>query len=153
MKQWIYCMRFKGQAKPDGDSGEMIVETAAPSCSITTALEDGPGVKVTWQPIVGGSAQFQSRVQRQPDGSFLESGTVWFSGPDKLYFSTFSPGRMGPSADQRYQSGSIAWKVESGEGQFQGASGIITSNFTLDAQGDVSDYQFGLLFLPEKEEL
>jgi hypothetical protein len=37
--------------------------------------------------------------------------------------------------------------VDSGEGQFQGATGYITSNFLVSDQGEVTDYHFGLIFL------
>jgi hypothetical protein len=39
------------------------------------------------------------------------------------------------------------WRVESGEGQFAGASGLVTSNFTLSATGEVTDNHFGLIFV------
>ena len=39
------------------------------------------------------------------------------------------------------------WRVEGGEGQFAGANGYITSNFTLDEAGRVADNQFGVLYV------
>ena len=33
------------------------------------------------------------------------------------------------------------------EGQFARAKGVITSNFTLRSDGEVSDYQLGVLYL------
>jgi hypothetical protein len=39
------------------------------------------------------------------------------------------------------------WRVESGEGQFAGARGLVTSNFTLSAAGEVTDNHFGLIFV------
>ena len=39
------------------------------------------------------------------------------------------------------------WRVDGGEGQFAGASGYITSNFTLSDTGDVTDNQFGVIFV------
>jgi hypothetical protein len=54
---------------------------------------------------------------------------------------------MGPSADARYSAGAVTWKVEGGEGQFEGASGYITSNFMVTEDGEVTDYQFGVIFL------
>jgi hypothetical protein len=40
------------------------------------------------------------------------------------------------------------WRVDSGEGQFAGASGPITSNFTLSGTGEVIDNHFALIFVP-----
>jgi hypothetical protein len=39
------------------------------------------------------------------------------------------------------------WHVDGGEGQFAGANGIITSNFTLSATGEVTDNHFGVIFV------
>jgi hypothetical protein len=41
----------------------------------------------------------------------------------------------------------VIWRVEDGEGQFAGASGLITSNFTLNATGELIDNHFGLIFV------
>jgi hypothetical protein len=43
--------------------------------------------------------------------------------------------------------GAVTWKVDGGDGQFEGATGLITSNFVLSDTGDVVDHQFGLIFL------
>ena len=40
------------------------------------------------------------------------------------------------------------WQVDSGEGQFAGASGLITSNFTVGEAGEVVDHHVGLIFVP-----
>jgi hypothetical protein len=40
------------------------------------------------------------------------------------------------------------WRVESGEGQFAWASGLITSNFTLSGTREVIDNHIGLIFVP-----
>ena len=42
----------------------------------------------------------------------------------------------------------MTWQVERGEGQFTGASGLITSNFFMSATGEVSDYHCGVLWVP-----
>jgi hypothetical protein len=39
------------------------------------------------------------------------------------------------------------WRVDDGEGQFAGASGLITSNFTLSDTDEVIDNHFGLIFV------
>jgi hypothetical protein len=41
----------------------------------------------------------------------------------------------------------VIWRVEGGEGQFAGASGLITSNFTIDEAGEVTDNHFGVIFV------
>ncbi len=39
------------------------------------------------------------------------------------------------------------WKVDEGEGQFAGASGLITSNFFVSETEDVTDHHFGVIFV------
>ena len=41
------------------------------------------------------------------------------------------------------------WRVEGGEGQFAGASGLITSNFLVEKSGELIDHHVGVLFIPE----
>jgi len=41
----------------------------------------------------------------------------------------------------------VIWKVERGEGQFEGASGLITSNFFVSTTGEVTDNHFGVIFV------
>jgi len=43
--------------------------------------------------------------------------------------------------------GTVSWKVDGGEGQFEGASGLIASNFTVGGAGEVIDNHFGVIFL------
>ena len=38
------------------------------------------------------------------------------------------------------------WQVEGGEGQFDGAQGLITSNFTISDAGEVTDHHMGVIF-------
>jgi hypothetical protein len=65
----------------------------------------------------------------------------------RLRFSTIGEGFLGKSPDPKVQHGSVMWRVDGGEGQFAGASGIITSNFTLSATGEVTDNHFGVIFV------
>src|SRR5215510_5643217 len=65
-----------------------------------------------------------------------------------LAFKTVLRGIIGPSAQPGTQRGSVMWEVTSGEGKLQGAQGLITSNFTVSANGDVTYDQFVRLWLP-----
>ena len=42
----------------------------------------------------------------------------------------------------------MSWRVEAGEGQFVGATGLITSNFFVEEGLGVVDHHFGVLLLP-----
>jgi len=59
-----------------------------------------------------------------------------------------SGGHLAPSADPYRKHGAVAWRVEGGEGQFAGASDLITSNFFVDKGLAVVDHHFGVLLLP-----
>jgi hypothetical protein len=55
---------------------------------------------------------------------------------------------LGPSPLPGVQRGAVVWEITGGEGQFKGAQGLITSSFTVGAQGDATDAHFVRLFLP-----
>ena len=40
-------------------------------------------------------------------------------------------GTLAPSADAELMHGSVIWRITQGRGGFEGASGLITSNFLL----------------------
>ena len=147
MKQIIYAMQFKGQAGPGASPTMMKATTNSPSCTVTTVI--GPeGVHGSVQPAPGGKASFESEVTVTGETSFLESGSIRFGdGNHRLRFSTVGEGYLGDSPEPKLKSGAVMWRIDSGEGQFAGASGFITSNFTLSDTGDVTDNQFGVIFV------
>ena len=148
MTQVLYVMQFKGKAAPANESGTLLkAKTTAPSCAVTTVV-GSQGVSGTLQPIGGAEATFESVVTVTGEGIFQESGTITFGDSrNRLHFSTVGHGHMGPSADPQLNHGSVIWKIERGEGQFEDATGLITSNFFLSGLGDVTDNQFGVIFL------
>ena len=146
MAQISYNLQFRGTATP-GESGVMKATTSATSCRMDTVI--GPdGLKGTFSSLDGGLAYFESEVRVTAQDSFTESGTITFGeGDDSIRFSTVGQGHMGPSADPKHVHGAVIWKIEGGDGRFEGASGLITSNFLLSDTGDVVDHQFGLIFV------
>jgi hypothetical protein len=91
---------------------------------------EATGVSGSFQPTSGGQASFESQVTFTGETSFQEVGSITFrDSGHRLYFSTVGQGYIGPSADPQLKHGSVIWKVERGEGQFAGATGLITSNF------------------------
>lgn len=147
MTQIIFNLQFRGTAAPGAESGVMKATTSATSCKMETII--GPdGVKGTFSPAEGGLAYFESEVRISAPDTFTESGTISFGdGDHSLRFTTIGQGHLGPSADPKHMHGAVIWKVEGGEGQFEGATGLITSNFILSDTGDVVDHQFGLIFV------
>jgi hypothetical protein len=81
------------------------------------------------------------------DSSFDEAGTISFGKERRLRFVTAGQGHVAPSAEGGVSTGAVAWKIDGGEGQFSGATGYITSNFWFNAEGEVTDNQFGVIEL------
>ena len=149
MRQLTYAMRFTGQATPANDTGTVLkASTTSPSTTITSTVGDG-GLTGAIAPAPGGEATFTSEVVFSSESAFTETGTITFGEGNSLTFSTVGEGYLGPSADGSLQHGVVMWRVDGGEGQLAGASGLITSNFFVDATGAVTDHQFGVLFMPE----
>jgi hypothetical protein len=148
MRDVIYAMRFTGQAEPVGTAGTVLkAATSAPSSTLTSVV-GVDGLTGTLEPAAGDAATFTSEVAFTGETSFQETGTIAFGDGNTLRFATVGSGYLGPSADPERKQGAVTWRVEGGEGQFAGASGLITSNFFVDAQLGVVDHHFGVLLLP-----
>ena len=147
MKQISYVIQFRGTAGPkEREEGVLRARTTGASASITTNINDS-GVDAAIESIAGNDASFESDVFPNEDGSFTESGVINFGGGNGFTFSTRGKGAMGPSADENLTHGGICWQVDAGTGIFNGATGIITSNFTVSGAGEVVDNQWGVIFL------
>jgi hypothetical protein len=148
MRELIYAMRFTGQATPVGSAGNVLkAATTAPSSTLASSV--GPnGLASDLRPADGGEATFASEVTFTGETSFVEIGTIGFGDGHALRFTTVGTGHLDASADPARQHGTVMWRVEGGEGQFAGASGLISSNFFVGADLEVTDHHFGVLFLP-----
>ena len=147
MKQIIYVMQFRGQAAPSSDNPNVLsASTTAPSCNVRTVV-DTEGVSGSIEQIGGGTAAFESEVTLTGGTSFQESGTINFGNDHGLHFSTVGEGYLNASVDERLKHGTVTWKIDKGQGQLEGATGLITSNFTVSDTGEVVDNHFGIIFL------
>jgi hypothetical protein len=147
MRQMIYAMQFRGSAAPvEGQDGVLKAATTAPSCVITSSVGSS-GVSATIARAPGGDASFTSTVTMTGETAFKEDGRIDFGDGHAITFSTLGQGHLGPSADPKLSCGAVMWKVESGGGQFAGASGYITSNFSVSDTGEVVDHHFGVIFV------
>jgi len=57
-------------------------------------------------------------------------------------------GHVGPAAGGHGSHGVVMWRITGGAGRFAGAQGLITSNFTVTPDGQVTDDHFTRLYLP-----
>ena len=146
MSQIGYAMQFRGSAGPqEGKENELWAKTGSTTKSLSTALGAG-GPTLSIDEAASQRASFTSNVQILEDGEFTEDGTIDFGEAGTLDFSTIGTGWMGASAEDGLTHGAISWKIDSGTGPLAGATGIITSNFTVSGAGEVVDNQWGVLF-------
>ena len=96
----------------------------------------------------GEDVSFESDVVMTGADSFDEVGSITFAGRGTLKFETIGSGHIGPSPNQGINHGSVLWRVTEGDGEFQGVSGMITSNFTFSEQGDVVDNHYVRIYIP-----
>ena len=159
MKQISYAMQFNGQVTPVGTSANVMkATTTGISCTWTTIVEQA-GFHSTLEPAAGGEATFESEVTflggfessevtSEGESGFKETGTITFGmGGHRLRFSTIGQGYFGPSPEPNLKQGAVMWQVDGGEGQFDGARGVITSNFTVNEAGEVNDHHMGIIFI------
>jgi len=148
MRQVLYAMRFSGQAEVASADGKVLkAATSAPSSTLTSEV-GSDGLHSTLNPAAGADATFTSDVTFTGETTFLEVGTITFGAGNSLRFSTVGSRYLAPSADPTRKHGTVMWRVDQGEGQFVGASGLITSNFFVDEHLGVVDHHFGVLLLP-----
>ena len=132
-----YQLTFEGKAAPDDDMGTRM------NVEVETILQPG-SVEAD---IAGGSATARSIavVENNEYGGFSESGRIDFGGGSVFYAST-GEGYLAPSPDPAIQAGHVVFKVERGTGIFEGATGFITSAFTVGETGAVRDSQSAVIF-------
>jgi len=105
------------------------------------------GIESGVEAVAGERAVLEAWVERFPDGSFVEHGTISYGGAGKISFSTLGRGSVGPSPVAGWQRGAVIWTVTEGDGRFVRVQGLITSNFTVDPDGRVTDNHFARLYL------
>jgi hypothetical protein len=159
MRQLLFSLQFKGCVAPVGTSpNAMKASMTASSCTWETAVSR-EGVRGRVEPAGSDQVRLESEVifvggfesaevTSAGEGGFKETGTITFGeGGHRLRFSTIGQGYIGPSIEPNLRQGAVMWQVDGGEGQFEGARGLITSNFTVSDTGEVTDHQLGIIFI------
>jgi hypothetical protein len=106
-------------------------------------------VRTSLEPVPGESAVLESQVERFPDGTFVEDGTITYGRAGSVSFETVGRGHVGPAPDGGGSHGAVTWRITGGDGRFAGVQGLITSNFTVTPDGRVTDNHFARLYLPD----
>jgi hypothetical protein len=146
MRELVFALEFTGRAGAAGD-GKRRARTTASSQTLITVLGAG-GIEAALTRMEGEHATLESTVVRFDDGSFVEDGTIAYGGAGTVSFVTLGRGTVAPSARPGWVCGAVIWTVTSADGALAGARGLITSNFTVSADGDVVDNHFARFYLP-----
>jgi hypothetical protein len=142
MRPITYSLQFRGQA--DELEGGLREEARAPGGALVTSLTpEGVAGSFVWAPG-DEEAYFESTLAFADDDSFEGRGTIVFARGHSLHVR--GRGQFTPSPDPNLRQGTVVWGVAGGEGQFEGATGRITSNFFLSDTGDLTDNQLGVIF-------
>jgi hypothetical protein len=129
MRDVVFAMELRGRAAPVDEKGKTL-----------KAKTSGRGPH-------GESVMFESRVVLRGE-TFNETGSIDYSGRGKLTFETVGAGEIRSSPVPGLQWGVVTWRITKGEGEFGSATGYITSNFTVSAEGDVVDNQYVRILIP-----
>lgn len=148
MREVVFALEFRGRAGPvAGSERKRQARSTAPSQTLSTVLT-ADGVRARVEPVAGESAVLESRVERFGDGSFVEDGTITYGSAGRIVFETVGRGWVGPSPVAGWVAGGVVWTITGGDGGLAGARGLITSNFTVSAAGEVIDHHVTRLYLP-----
>ena len=142
MNRINYSTQFTGTCETsDYSDGAFKTSTVAPIGSIFA--EEGEG---TVSFVNSSDAEIKSTIVLTGNGTFQQYGTITFEDSrDRLHFSTHGQGRIEESAEGKQASATL--KIDRGEGRFRDASGLISTEFSVDENGNVIDSQVGAVRL------
>ena len=148
MRELVFALEFKGRAAPvPGSETKRQARSTAPSQTLSTVL-GRDGVSAGVATAVGESAVLESRVERFGDGTFVEDGRITYGAGGAVTFETIGRGWVTPAPRPGWMVGGVLWTITAGDAAFAGARGLITSNLTVSADGEVIDNHFTRLYLP-----
>jgi hypothetical protein len=140
-----FSLQFRGQG--DWLDGGLRKHATAPGCALVTSVTaEGPAGHFVFAPDED-EALFVARLAFSGDDSFREEGTIAFSRANTVRLD--GHGQLEPSLDRHLRHGSVTSRVMGGEGTFQGARGLVTSNFLLSDTGELTENQLGVMFVAE----
>jgi hypothetical protein len=142
MKPITYSLQFRGLAAEL--EGGLRKQASAPGCALVTSLtHEGVTGSFVWAPGQD-EAFLESTLAFTGREAFEERGTIVFAHGHALHIR--GRGRLAPSSDPHLRHGTVTWEIVGGDGQFEGASGRITSNFLVSDTGDLTENQLGVIF-------
>ena len=147
MRELVFALEFRGKARPVLEmEGAREARTTASTEGLVT-FSGGEWLRVHMKAAEGESAVLEARVQRYPDGTFVEEGTITYGTAGTLSFETVGRGWVEPSPVSGTMRGAVVWTIVQGTGALTGATGLIASNFVANADGDVVDNHVARLYV------
>jgi hypothetical protein len=148
MREVVFALEFTGLAGPlPGSTSKRWARSRAASQTWSIALR-ADGIHTRVDVMAGERAELESRIERFGDGTFVEDGTIAYGSAGSVTFETVGRGWVEPAPRAGWVVGGVVWTVTGGDGAFAGARGLITSNFTVSADGEVVDDQVARIYLP-----
>ena len=149
MRAVVFALEFRGKGQPvPGKEGAREARSTASIDRLVT-FAGGEWLRPHMEAIGPEPAVLEARIQRYPDGTFLEEGTITYGSAGMVAFETVGRGRVTAGPEPGTTVGAVVWSIVKGTGRLTGATGLITSNFTVSGDGDVVDNHVGRMFVIE----
>lgn len=148
MKPVAYALQFRGVTSVEGP-GSLTARATAPGGAFRTTVEPA-GIRGALEPDPGDEAVLEARIVVGDDGSFAAVGSITFGVRHVVRFRTLDSGHLERTPDPHLRQGGAIAVIEGGSGQFEGATGRITSNFLVSDTGELTDHQVGLVFVRDR---
>lgn len=129
MRNIVFAMELRGKAAP------------------VTGKENILEARLSGKGPLGEIVNFESQVMLGGE-TFSETGSIDYGVLGKIKFESVGVGYLGSSPVPGLQAGAVLWRITEADGEFAGATGYVTSNFTVSAEGDVVDNQYIRMFIP-----
>jgi hypothetical protein len=138
MRRQVLLVSFQPQAAPpSGDPPAFDVKSGPGTVTLLAGDDEG----------VPSEISYESHVTMTGGTTFVEDGTITVDGGG-LGVTTAGTGLIEPSDEDGTLRGSVIWNVV-GSGRWSGVTGLVTSNFEVDAgSGSALEHQVLRLFLP-----
>jgi hypothetical protein len=148
MREVVFALEFRGRATGLEGSDRLRRARLVAGSQAMTVIIGAAGVRAAVEAVEGQEAVLESRVERFGDGTFVEDGTITYGTAGSVRFETLGRGSVGPAPRAGWVVGGVVWTITGGDGVCAAARGLITSNFTVSADGDVVDNHVARLYLP-----
>ncbi len=147
MNRIVVSFQNRGEATPP--SGEPPgVYPKGRSENVMVLVSDGEVGDL--ERAVASGVSYENEVTFTSQTGFVETGRIRVGEEEgNLYVSTVGEGHLGPTSDPTLLAGAVIWRIDHGDGKFEGVTGLMTSNFLLaGGQGQFCEYLTAVLFTP-----